>query len=119
MIERARDGDQVRVLLNAAAALRQHASVDAGRWAVTLESIAAAPHHRITANGETMDLLAGLVELAKIPALTALALGTDADKADRAAAASLLIMRNQLLDAAALLIDGAWHSARTSQQEAR
>jgi len=105
VIERARDADQARVLLNAAAALRQHAGAEAVRLAAMLESMTAAPPPPVIADAATLDLLAGLIELARIPAVTALALAADATAPDRAAAASLLIMRNQLLEAATLLID--------------
>jgi len=105
VIERADDPDQARVLLDAAAALRQHAGVDAARLAVKLEALAAAPHQRVKPDAETLDLLAGLVELAKIPAVTALAYAEDSTPAVRSEAAHLLTMRNSLLDAATQLID--------------
>ncbi|MHB0978159.1 MAG: hypothetical protein ACYC1K_02015 [Minisyncoccota bacterium] len=105
MIARAGNSDQARALLNAAAALRQHAGVDAARLAVKLEALAAAPYQRVKPDAETLDLLAGLIELAKIPVVIALAYAEDSTPADQAEAAQLLTMRNSLLDAATQLID--------------
>lgn len=97
--------DAAFVLRAAARALRAHAHADGERWARQLDELAERRSLPRVVTPEMLDLLGGLAELAKVPVISA-----DAAQANFGESVgelgALLALRNVLLDASVLLLDG-------------
>ena len=92
------------LLRAAATVVRAHVHVDGERWACLLDVLASHPTLPTAATPALLDLLSGLVELAKLPEITTDALRPGSGESPEEFW-QLLRMRNTLLAAVAVLLD--------------